>query len=206
MIPKIIHYCWFGEKPLPPFILSCISTWRSKLPEYEIIEWNEKNFDINKVRFVKEAYSNKKFAFVSDFVRLYALYNLGGIYLDTDVTVLKKFDPLLNSRCFVGFEDQEIIATCVIGVEKNHPLVKEFMEYYHTQSFDKRDMPPNVIHFSKLLKDRGLNFNNHYQKINDDIEIYPSDYFSAKSFKTGLIKKTTNTYSIHHFAGSWLPK
>ena len=104
MIPKVIHYCWFGKKPLPPLAVNCIDSWKKFCPDYEIIEWNEKNFDINSNTYVREAYENKKWAFVSDYVQLYALYNYGGIYMDTDVQVLKPLDAFLNDQAFSGFE------------------------------------------------------------------------------------------------------
>ena len=122
-IPKIIHYCWFGKKEKPNIVKKCISSWKVILKDYEIIEWNEENFDISSNNFVRQAYENGKFAFVSDYVRVYALYNYGGIYLDTDVEVFKNFDPLLNNESFWGFEEKNFIATSTIGAQKNNKFI-----------------------------------------------------------------------------------
>lgn len=129
---KIIHYCWFGGKKLPREVKKCIKTWEKMLPDYEIKEWNENNFDINCCPFVKEAYENKKWAFVSDYARIYALYNEGGLYLDTDMKIIKNVSEFLDKDMFMGYEDSGYIGTAVIGVkEKKNKYIKEILDFYN---------------------------------------------------------------------------
>ena len=130
MIPKVIHYCWFGRGKMPEMALKCIESWKKYLPEYKIKEWNEDNFDLDMYPYVREAYDNRKFAFVTDVVRLYALYNEGGIYMDTDVEVLKSLDPFLHHNAFSGFEDDKNIPTGIMASEKGGRWAKENLDYY----------------------------------------------------------------------------
>ncbi len=208
MIPKIIHYCWFGGKTKPKFILKYLKTWECILNDYEIIEWNENNFDINSNLFTKQAYENKKFAFVSDYVRLHALFNHGGIYLDTDVEVLKSFDGFLSKKAFMGFEGDSHIGTALIAAEKNNDVIGEFFKYYQNKKFilddGQFDQTPNPQIVSHILSKKGLLLNDTYQVVEKSFEIFPKDFFSAKSYLTGEIIKTSNTVCIHHFEGSWL--
>lgn len=140
MIPKIIHYCWFGENPLPELAQKCIASWEKYCPDYEIKEWNENNFDLNGCAFVKEAYEAKKWAFVSDFARLKIIYEEGGIYLDTDVEILKSFDTLLGNKCFLGEETSGFVATGLgFGAEKYNPIIKELLEMYIGKHFKLED-------------------------------------------------------------------
>lgn len=209
MIPKIIHYCWFGGKIKPKYLLEYLGTWESILDDYEIIEWNETNFDINSNIFTKEAYENKKFAFVSDFVRLHAVFHFGGIYLDTDVEVLDTFNGFLNKNAFIGFEGDYHIGTAVIGAEKNNDIIGIFLKYYQNKKFildnGEFDQTPNTHIIANILVEKGLLLNDSYQVINNSFEIFPKEYFSAKSYFTGEIVKTSNTVSVHHFACSWFP-
>ena len=132
MIPKKIHYCWFGGKKLPKSVEQCIKTWKKQLPDYEIIEWNGNNFDINVCPFVKQAYENKKWAFVSDYARIYALYNEGGIYFDTDVKVLKNIEHIIDKDMVLGYEDSGFFGTAFISVkEKHNKHIKEILDYYN---------------------------------------------------------------------------
>lgn len=208
-IPKIIHYCWFGGNDLPPEAVRCIKTWEKHCPDYKIIEWNEQNFDITSNRYVKEAYEAKKWAFVTDYVRLYALYNNGGIYMDTDVEVLRSLDVLLENRAFSGFEDDEHIPTAIMGAKKNHKWIGFLLSDYMHRSFIKEngsyDLTTNVIIITKLTKMKyNCCLDNTYQMLNDDIVLYPKEYFCPKDYETGKIHITKNTYTIHHFSGSWI--
>lgn len=210
MIPKIIHYCWFGRNPKPESVLRYIQTWKDKMPDFKIKEWNEDNFDIERLAFTREAYEKGKYAFVSDVARIYALINEGGIYFDTDVAVIKRIDNrLMRQSSFVGFENETLIGTAIIASEPNHPFWIKFFSYYKKNKFILEDnslnMIPNVNILTKILMENGLLCNNNYQTI-ENVTIYPKDYFSPKSYLTGKTKRTINTYTIHDFAGSWLPK
>ena len=149
MIPKIIHYCWFGKKEKPDIVRKCIKSWNDFLPEYEIIEWNEDNFDIQDYPFTKEAYDIGNYAFVSDYVRVYALYNYGGIYLDTDTEILGSLDAFLSQSSFWGFEEKNYVATSIIGAERHNELIKDFLNYYdHLSLYDEYG---NVKKFTNVL-------------------------------------------------------
>jgi hypothetical protein len=205
-IPKIIHYCWFGRGKMPELAIKCIDSWKKNLPDYEIKEWNEDNFDINYNRYVKEAYESKKFAFVSDVARLHAIYEYGGIYLDLDVEVLKSLDPLLKHHAYFGFEDGIHINTGQgFGAEKGNEVVKRMLQEYDNIVFkneDKYDLTPCPIRNTNALKDLGLVQNDKKQTVNG-AEIYPTEYFCPKSFETGKITLTKKTFTIHHFNCSW---
>ena len=205
-IPKIIHYCWFGKKEKPEIIKKCIKSWKEKLVDYEIKEWNEENFDINSNLFVKQAYESGKFAFVSDYVRVYALYNYGGIYLDTDVEVYKEFtEDILNKESFWGFEEKNFIATSTIGAKKGNKFIKKFLESYNNEKFDEKNMTTNVFIISKIVKGLGINLDGTYQEIEGIATFYPQEYFSPYDYINCYSKQTENTYTIHHFYKSWLP-
>lgn len=215
MIPKIIHYCWLSNDSIPKDLQSYMSTWHKHMPDYEFVKWDFSRFDINSSDWVKEAFENKKYAFAADYIRLYALYTMGGIYLDMDVEVLKPFDNLLNRRDFLGYESgSNTPEVAAFGVEKGCAWLKLCLDYYKNRhfvkengAFDDRTLPRII---SNLLLENGYTFYECKDIIEsvpakDAIAIFPSDYFSPKSYRTGRIKKTSNTYSIHHFAGSWLP-
>jgi len=208
-IPKIIHYCWFGGKEKPDIVKKCINSWRVILPDYEIIEWNEKNFNTNCNRYVREAYESKKFAFVSDYVRLHALYEIGGIYLDTDVEVFKSFNDLLNHDSFWGFEQENFIATSTIGSVKGNQLVKLFLDSYKSKDFIRengsQNQLTNVAIVTDLLKNKGLKINGEYQEIDGMGAFYPQTYFSPYDYINCRKFITENTYAMHHFYKSWLP-
>lgn len=205
-IPKIIHFCWFGGKDLPELAVKCIESWKKYCPDYTLKRWDETNFDINSNRYVKEAYQNKKFAFVSDYVRLYALYYEGGIYMDTDIEILKNIDCFLDNKAFTGFETHELIMTGVLASEKNLPAIKDMLDYYKDRSFFLKDgnldLTTNVKTITDYFLSKGLILNNTKQTI-EDFTFYPKDYFSPKDFHSGVITLTENTYSIHHFNASW---
>lgn len=206
MIPKIIHYCWFGGNPMPKEALKCIESWKKYCPDYEIIEWNEKNFDINYCDYVREAYEAKKWAFITDVVRLYALVNYGGVYMDSDVEVVKSLDPILNYKAVSGFQSIDWIPTGLMASEKNHPLFRKMLEEYDTEHFIKSDgsldMTTNCEKITQLCLKQGLVLNGSLQTVSD-FTLFPVDYFCAKNVVTGKIEKTENTFTIHHFAGSW---
>ncbi len=206
---KTIHYCWFGRSEKPKLVKKCIDSWKKNLPDYRIIEWNEDNFDISKNRFVAEAYSDRNFAFVSDYVRAFVLYNYGGIYVDTDVEVLKSFDPFLNDNMFLGFEEGNFVGTCVMGTEKGHEIMKCYLDHYENMTYFNEDgtkyTDTNVILLTKLLDERGLVRNNELQTFSG-ITVYPRTYFSPYDYINGISYITDESVAIHHFAQLWLPK
>lgn len=203
MIPKIIHYCWFGGNPLTDDVKNYINTWKKFLPDYEIKEWNESNFDITENSFAAEAYKNKKWAFVADYARLKILEEYGGIYLDTDVEVLKSMDPLLKYQGFCGFQDDESLCTAVLACEPHFDLFKYWLDFYSSKQYGLMgDEEPNVSEFTQLCQKYGLKLDNQRQTVKD-LEVFPTEYFSPKDFKTGILKVTPNTYTIHHFNASW---
>ncbi|MBT0607932.1 glycosyl transferase [Aequorivita echinoideorum] len=208
-IPKTIHYCWFGGKPLPQLAVRCINSWKKILPEYEILEWNEKNFPFDEYQYAQQALENKKFAHVSDVCRLHALKNYGGIYMDTDVEILKPLDEFLIHNAFSGFENDDFVPTGIMGSIKNGKWITELLEYYEKRSFYKLDgsldTTTNTYIITKLMKIRGFNMNNKFQEISNYVAFYPNDYFCPKSYRTGSINLTQNTHCIHHFAKSWIP-
>lgn len=184
----------------------CISSWKKYLPEYELKEWNEDNFDIEMYPYVKEAYSKRKYAFVTDVVRLYCLYTEGGIYMDTDVEVLKPLDSILIYNTVSGFETTNLIPTGLIASEPKQPIVRELLTDYDNRHFIKDDgsldLTTNVTAITNVLLKYGLELNNKFQTING-FTFLPSDYLCPKSVKDGKIYCTENTLVIHHFAGSW---
>ncbi|MEH7159016.1 glycosyltransferase family 32 protein [Neobacillus drentensis] len=208
-IPKIIHYCWFGKKPHNDLIIKCINSWKRYLPDYKIVEWNEDNFDINCNEYVKEAYIAKKYAFVSDYVRLYVLYNYGGIYMDTDVEVIRNLDVFLSHYAFSGFENDNYIPTAIMGSREKNTWIKKLLDYYDYKHFQKDDgsydLTTNVVTITNITqKEFGVSLNSEFFEINELLTIYPKEYFCPKSYETGKILLTKNTYTIHHFNGSWL--
>lgn len=207
MIPKTIHYCWFGGNPLPELAQKCITSWKTHCPDYEIIEWNESNFDITCCDYVREAYNAQKWAFVSDVARLYALVTQGGIYMDTDVEVLKSLDPILQYEAVSGFESDKSIPTGLMACRDGHPLFQELLHEYDGIHFIKEDgtcdNTTNVTRITNICLKYGLEQNNKLQTING-FTLFPKDYFCPKDCETGNLAITDNTYTIHHFDGSWL--
>lgn len=208
MIPKVIHYCWFGEKPIPEKDKKCIESWKKFCPDYKIIQWNENNYDVTKNKYMFDAYKAKKWGFVPDYARIDIVYNYGGIYLDTDVEIVRNIDELLQNRAFMGFEEGKSINPGVgFGAEKGHPGLKKILEMYETLEFLKDDgtynLTPSPVMNSELLKKYGAVMNNNMQEV-IGIRLYPSEYLCPMSYTTGIINKTNNTYSIHHFSMSWV--
>lgn len=206
-IPKVIHYCWFGGNPLPEMAIKCIESWKKFCPDYEIVEWNEHNFDINYNEYVKEAYEEKKWAFVSDVARLYALVTQGGIYMDTDVELIKPIDSLLQYEAVSGFESEKRILTGLMGCKKNQELFIELLNSYIGNHFKKidgdLDTTTNVTRITDTCLKYGLSLNNTKQTIKG-FTLLPNDYLCPKNVETGEITITENTLCIHHFDGSWL--
>lgn len=207
MIPKIIHYAWFGGAELPQDALQCIESWRRFCPDYEIIEWNESNTDLNQCQYAIQAYGAKKWAFVSDYARVYALVNYGGIYLDTDVELTKSLDSLLADKAFAGFESNGSVSTAIMACEKGFSVFEKMLADYHRRSFIREDgsydLTTNVILFTQECKFWGFELNGIRQNIKS-FAIYPSDWFCPKSYETGEMHSTENTHAIHHFSGTWL--
>ncbi len=209
MIPKVIHYVWFGKGKKNKLIVECMKSWKKYCPDYEVKEWNEDNFDINSNQYVKEAYENKKWAFASDYVRLYALYNEGGVYLDTDCELLDNLDDFLNNHAFCGFESNTYIATSIIGAEAGNEWIKYFLDYYENRSFYNADgtldLNTNVNTISKLTKEKyNCLYNGVLLEIPEVLRVYPVDYFCPKSYETGELNLTSNSVAIHHFNASWI--
>lgn len=214
-IPKKIHYCWFGRNPLPESALKCIASWRKYFPDYEIIEWNEDNFDINIIPYTAQAYKARKYAFVSDYARFKILYEHGGLYFDTDVEVIKSFDYILRNGSFMGFEIdpcKEYRCGAVnpgvgMGSAAGDPVLAKIMRKYCTLQFKKSDGTLNlttiVSYTTDVLKECGLSDVQGVQHL-ENYTIYPSDYFNPYDDLTGKLIKTTNTVSIHWYSKTWL--
>ena len=213
MIPKIIHYCWLSGDPIPVPLQKYMKSWKTYLPEYEFWLWNFDRFDINSSVWVQEAFQAKKYAFAADYIRCYALYNYGGIYLDMDVEVLKPFDDLLDLPYFIGMEDSAAaIEAAIMGAQKGHPLFQKTMEYYTNRHFVKSDGNYDTRPLPQIMR-QIIDENFQYTKILSmsdfargsyrNICLFPQDYFSPKSYKTKKIHLTENTYTIHHFVAGW---
>ena len=197
MIPKIIHYVWVGNNPKPKDIKKCMKTWKKHLKDYKIIEWTESNFDISSHPFVKKAYEAKKWAYVSDYIRMYAIYNYGGIYLDTDVLVLENFDKFLNNKVFVGFERENYPFTAVFGAEKKNKFIKKLLDYYDNLDAYNFDFENNnTISVSNILiNEYGCSKENKEQLLKDGIKVYKDDI---------LCNPSKNSTTVHIFTGTWL--
>lgn len=206
MIPKVIHYCWFGNGEPDELAQKCIASWKKYCPDYDIVRWSEDNYDVTKHPYMKEAYEAGKWAFVTDYARLDILYEYGGLYFDTDVELIKNFDPLLEDKAFVGREDGDRVNTGqAIGAEKGLEIIRELRDVYNGEFF-KTDKGYNtttcVDYTSDYLVKKGLK-NENSKQIIDDLTIYPKEYFCPIDVGYTKPKITDNTYSIHHFAASW---
>lgn len=201
MIPKIIHYCWFGNRDKPKNVEKCIKSWKRVLSDYTFMEWNEENFNVSYNKYTFEAYKAKKYAFVSDVARLKALYEYGGIYLDTDVMVYKTFDFILKEKCVFGFEEKQFIATSFMACEQRNCFIKQFLEIYSKLKYG--DMKTNVEVITELLVEKGLVRNGTKQILNGNISIYPQEFFSPFDYINCTMKKTDNTVCVHLYYVSW---
>ena len=210
MIPKIIHYCWFGRGEKPELAKKCIASWKKFCPDFEICEWNEDNCNYLAMRFMAEAYAAKKYAFVSDVMRLVVLEQYGGVYFDTDVEVLRDISPLLIDEGFLGFENEQFVNSGqVMAAVPHQPVVQAMIEEYKKLHFTNADGSLNAVgcpHLNTDVMERfGLVRNGREQMV-AGIHVYPADYFNPLDSVTGKLTKTENTYSIHWYSMSWLPK
>lgn len=207
-IPKIIHYCWIGGSKIPESNQKCIDSWKRICPDYEIREWNENNYDFSKNLYMKQAYENKKWGFVPDFARLDIIYQYGGIYLDTDVEIVRSFDDLLYNDAFIGWENRYYVnAGSGFGASKHNPIIADMRKDYEKLEFVKSDGSLNLIASPKFQTDQlikhGLIQNGKYQEV-DGMHVYPANYFSPKSYYTGINWRNSCTYSIHHYDATWV--
>ena len=205
MIPKVVHYCWFGGNQLPDDAKKCIASWKKFFPGYEIKEWNESNFDVNCCDYVKEAYAAKKWAFVSDYARFWILYHEGGLYFDTDVEVIKDMSDIIAKGAFMGCEtDDKCTPGLGLGANPGLGLYKEILDYYEKIHFfiEGNTTETVVTHTSKILKSHGWVGNGEIEQI-EGVTIYPPEYFCPMDYKTGKLDITPNTRSIHWYTASW---
>lgn len=207
VIPKVIHYCWFGHNPLPDKYKRWMESWYQYCPDYEIREWNENNYDITKNSYMYEAYQSKKWGFVPDYARLDIIYEHGGIYLDTDVELVQNMDDMLYQKGFAGFEREYYVALGLgFGAVKGLPIIKNMRDAYNDLHFINKDGSLNLVaspeYQTRLLLERGLQPNGEYQIV-DDLVIYPEKMFSGKCPYTRRVKLTAYTKAIHHYDASW---
>ena len=203
MIPKLIHYCWFGPNKKSDLNLTCMESWKKHLPDFEIKEWNETNFPIDDYPFAKVAYSQRKYAFVADVARLYALQSEGGIYFDTDVEILKPLYHLLNDTAFMGFETEKMVGVGVIGSIPNGEVISVILNYYKRLPFSTIVQPLIV---TSILDRMGFDMNGESQTAEDFLTIYSEDYFTPYNYYTKKTCLTSNSVALHHYEGSWLEK
>lgn len=209
MISKKIHYCWFGGNPLDAKAINCIESWKKFFPDYEIIQWDESNFDVTQVDFMEKAYRNKKWAFVSDVARLLIVYENGGMYFDTDVEVVHSYDDILNvsGKAFMGMESEGMVNTGLgFGAEKSHPFLKKCLEVYKQLDYEEyKDHISDIacpILTTRLLESAGFIKEDRIQSV-EEVDIYPTTYFAPMDYQTGKIKLTDKTHSIHWYNASW---
>ena len=211
MIPKVIHYCWFGRNPLPKMAVKCISSWKKYLPEYEIKEWNEDSFDVNIIPYTKDAYADGKYAFVSDYARFWILYHYGGVYFDTDVEVIKPLDDIIERGPFMGLEipgeDCKIAPGLGLAVEAGNPIYATILEGFEKLDYRLPDGSRNpytmIPMVTDIMKSSGLNGDDSVQNV-EGIFVYAPDYFNPLDDATGRLRKTDNTRTIHWFMKSWM--
>lgn len=212
MIPKVIHYCWFGRNPLPKMAVKCIASWKKYLPEYEIKEWNEDNFDVNIIPYTKDAYADGKYAFVSDYARFWILYHYGGVYFDTDVEVIKPLYDIIERGPFMGLEipgeNCKIAPGLGLAIESGNPIYATILEGFAKLNYHLPDGSRNpytmIPMVTDIMKSKGLNGFDCVQDV-DGVFVYAPDYFNPLDDATGRLRKTENTRTIHWFMKSWLP-
>lgn len=207
-VPKIIHYCWFGPNPIPELELKCIASWNLSFPNYKFMFWNEKTFNISDNSFAREAYENKHYAFVSDYVRTKVLFDFGGIYLDTDVEVLRSFDKLIKKEVsFIGFETHSQLGTAVMAFSKGHEIMKIFLNSYINNNFISKNGDlnriANVTILTDVLSKKGLRLDGSFQEIKD-VNVYPREYFYPKKKSDYEFEISSQTISVHKCSNSWM--
>lgn len=208
MIPKIIHYCWFGGNEKPELALKCIESWKKYCPDYTVIEWNEDNYNINSCQYIREAYEKGKWAFVSDYARFDILYEHGGVYFDTDVELIRPINDILEKGQFMGMEDDRgsIASGLGLALDKGNKIAKEIIDSYRSRQFIQSNGfydQTNVVSFvTDIFKEKGYIPENRIQNI-EGITIYTKDYFCPLDYDTGELNITSNTRSIHHYISSW---
>jgi hypothetical protein len=209
-IPKIIHYCWLSDNPIPEDYQKYMKLWKIKLPDYQFILWDTKRFDINKILWTKQAFDTGMYAYASDYIRFFAVYNYGGIYLDMDMEIIKSFDGLLNEELMLAYENhisENLEAGC-FGAAKGHGYIKRCMEYYEARNFIEDELMEKIIGMEASKRHDYINPKVSPEVMKDALEycngkkyqIYPREYFTAKNIRTGKIERSENTYTIHHFA------
>lgn len=207
MIPRVIHYCWFGNNEKSELIKKCIESWKHYAPDFEIKEWNETNTELSEYIYAEQAYNNKRYAFVSDVVRFDVLYKYGGIYLDTDVELIKPIDKYINNNLFLGYDQKGLIASgLIMGCEAGQPIVKKIMDYYKHTPFLLSNGRPNmttvVTIVSDILMEQKIILNGKYYQ-DGQITLYPSELFDPFDYENDKMNLTEKTVSIHHYASSW---
>ena len=217
MIPKIIHYCWFGHAPLPPLAVKCIASWKKFLPDYEIKEWNESNFDVNMIPYTAEAYKARKYAFVSDYARFWIIYHYGGVYFDTDVEIIRSMDDILSKGPYMGFEwnpGRNTYGSVAPGLgfaaDKGNKVIKMILDSYAQSNFEINPITlrpsATVIEFTTdVLVKCGLEKKKGIQNVSG-INVYPAEYFAPIHFITKRLHITSNTHTIHQYMASWADK
>ena len=214
MIPKIIHYCWLSTDSYPEKIKYCIESWKKYLPGYDIILWDLNRFDMSRSQWVKQAFDSKKYAFAADYIRCYALYHYGGIYLDSDVEVIKSFDDILDLPYFIGVDCSDALEPAIMGFEQGNKLLSDMLDYYNDNQFILNDGRLNVLPLPIVMKDialKYLSFKNISNKREFDynslvLNLFPCTYFSPKRQDNFKVIKSKDTYTIHHFNGGWYSK
>ncbi len=206
-IPRKIHYIWFSDNPIPPLLQGNIDGWKRLCPDYEVCLWNEKNYDVTKNPYMYQAYKNKKWSFVSDYARLDIVYREGGIYLDTDVEMIRRPDELLYNDAFIGFERLSTVNTgSGFGAKKGHALIRELRDHYENMEFIDSENPDEMvlcpIYETEVLKRHGLVLNGNFQVV-DGVSVYPVMYFNAKSLYSDRMRITKETVSVHHCSWTW---
>lgn len=207
MIPSVIHYCWFGGAPLPPAVEACIASWTAQCPDYAARRWDETCFDVRACRFAREAHAAGRWAFVSDYARLRIVHDHGGIYLDTDVELVKSLDALRGYDAFFGYQQDGTIATGLgFGATPGHPFVRALVDAYESRRFigpdGRLDATPCPAHDSTVLRRLGVRLDGSLQVI-DGVAILPADYLCPKSYESGRVHRTARTLAIHHYESSW---
>lgn len=209
IIPKTIHYCWFGRGEKPEIVNKCIRSWEDKLQDYDIVEWNEENFDVNQIQYTKQAYAAKKYAFVADYARIWVLKKYGGIYLDTDVEVLKPLDCFLDNKMFCGFESPTGVSPgLILGAQKNHPLLDELLLFYHNNDYIDENGTINSYtagqNMTNTLIKHGLILDCDRLQNIDGATIYPRITFCPSKYDRDKNIYSTQTYTVHHYMASWM--